>query len=210
MPRYIVIEGCLGAGKTTLVMELSRRLDVKAFTEQVSHPFIQEFYEDPLSTALETQLTFVVLHYHQIARAVRDEVFQGDVVSDFFFEKDLIFSKVTLNSREDVEILNHLWATLRARLPTPDLVLFLDAPTEFLFERIRRRARGYEAPIAFDFLEMLNNAYREFMTHYDRSETVVFDAKHLDASADGIMQVQDVIVRKLEEQPRIAGVHRQE
>jgi deoxyadenosine/deoxycytidine kinase len=200
MPPYVVIEGCIGVGKTTMAIELSKRLNANALIEDTSAcPFITEFYIDPKSNALETELSFVILHYHQISNAMRNRLFEQTIISDFFFDKDLVFPRVTLERKEDIEIVTQLWKKLREKIPSPDIVVYLDAPTEFLYSRVKRRARAFELPMTFDYLDRLNRAYKEFMQGYDRCELVVLDGTKLDKDShlDPFERVEQLLKDRL-------------
>jgi len=197
---YVVVEGCPASGKTTTAKELSTRLNTDLLLEASdSHPLLHDFYLDPKSNALETELEFVVLHYHQIANAVRQGIFRRNVVSDYFYEKDLIFPEVTLPAGRDSRIFESLWKSLRPKLPTPDFVLFLDAPTDFLIRRIRARGRIYEKPISFEYLDRINRAYEKFMKNYRGAPVVRLDATKLERkiNTDPYREVAFMVQKKI-------------
>lgn len=182
--RYIAVEGCLAVGKTTMARELAKRLGAEVLTEDFSrHPFLDEFYIDPKANGLETELAFAIIHYHTIADAVRRGKFRKDVVTDFFYEKTWIFHQVTLSPKKDAQVFMGLWSSLRKRVPTPDLVVYLDARTEFLLKRLRRRAREYERPVTYQYLDAVNRAYRRFMSNYKASPVLQLEAERLDTQA---------------------------
>lgn len=201
LPAYIVFEGCIASGKTTLASELSKHMNVKSIIENVhGHPFIKDFYQDQDAYAFETELIFPVMHYHQLSKAAKEGIFKQNVVSDFFMEKDLIFPLVTLKKKQDVEIFTTLWSSLRKRVRTPDLVVFLDAPTDFLLNRVRQRGRDYEKSITFEYLDEVNRAYKSFMKNgYDKSEIVTLDATKLAKSpSHAVSEVRGMLENKFD------------
>lgn len=200
MASYIAVEGCLAVGKTTMARELSRRLGIEVLHEDFSkHPFLPEFYVDPRANGLETELAFSIIHYHAIASAMRKGLFRTDVIADFFYEKTMIFHKVTLTPKKDAVVFESLWNSLRERLPTPDLIVYIDAPTEFLVKRVKQRGREYEKPITFEYLDKVNREYRKFMKTYKRSEVISVDAITLDTqnNPDPFGEVADSVRAKL-------------
>ncbi len=200
MASYIAVEGCLAVGKTTMALELSKKLKADLLLEDFSkHPFLPEFYRNPSANGLETELAFSIIHYHTIAGAARSGRFRHDLVSDFFYEKTMIFHKVTLSPRGDAKVFENLWTGLRERLPTPDLVLYLEAPTEFILKRVRMRDRAYERPVTYEYLDRVNKAYAKFMARYDKSRVVTLDAEKLDnqANPDPFGTVADLVRNSL-------------
>lgn len=202
MGKFIAFEGCLGAGKTTLASELPKYANVRPLIEDVNgHPFIRDFYRNKEAYALETELVFPIMHFHQLSEAAREGLFDGNVVSDFCMEKDLIFPLVTLKKENDRRIFKTLWSSLRKRVRTPDLVVFLDAPTEFLLKRVQQRGRDYENPITFEYLDEVNKEYKRFMKDdYDKSEVLILDASKLAKRtvADSVSDVARIIQRKMD------------
>jgi deoxyadenosine/deoxycytidine kinase len=178
MGDYIVFEGCLGAGKTTMAKFTAKHLTLHPLLENVTiHPFMTEFHNFNGAYALETELLFPIIHFHQLAQAHQRGLFNNSVVSDFSMEKDLIFCKANLLSKRDTQTFVSLWDSLRSRVPNPNLVIYLEASTHFLLSRIRARRRAFERLITFDYLDRLNKAYGVFMKSYVRSPVIKVDAE---------------------------------
>jgi deoxyguanosine kinase len=183
---WIAAEGCIGTGKTTLARLLAEHHAATALLEETTkHPFIAEFYVDPQTYAFETEMNFVLIHYHQLRRAWNQGLFTHTVFSDFTFDKDLLFADLTLKDPDEHRLFSLTYEFLKQRLPRPDLLICLRARTEFLAERIRKRGREFEAKIPFDYLDCVNAKYNEFFDSYDQSEKVVFDAQGLHVEEAG-------------------------
>ncbi len=175
----------MGTGKTTLAKGLAAAIEAKPLIEESGrHPFIKEFYEAPDTYALETELTFVLLHYHQAIRENRNGIFHHTVVSDFALERDYVFSTLTLKNPDDWALFEGFFSFFKTRMPSPDVLVYLRAPVEFLAERIARRGRDYEKLMPRPYLEAVKNALDKFFLKQYSGEIVVFDAPNLDASHD--------------------------
>lgn len=183
-----------------MATELSKRLNMQLLLEEfLLNPFVKEFYSDPRSYALETELAYAILDYHQMNKALRKNMFERNVVSDFLLEKERIFHMVNIANKEDVKLLEYLWRNFNSRFPTPNLVVYLKAPTDFLVRRVRQRGRGSEARVGYKYLEKLNRAYASFMSEYKRCEVLTLDARRLDTSVspDPFGEVAQLIRAKL-------------
>ncbi|MDI6448823.1 deoxynucleoside kinase [Anaerobaca lacustris] len=177
---YASMEGCIGTGKTTLARLLSMRYAGTPLLEETSrHPFIAEFYLDPERNAFQTEMNFILIHYHQLRRAQQDGVFDQLVFADFIFDKDRLFADLTLTDPDEQRLFTLTYDFLRQRIPTPDVLICLKSPTEFLWERIRKRARDLEAPMTYDYLDQVNSKYNEFFEAYDQSEKIILNAPEL-------------------------------
>jgi len=177
--QYIVFGGPLASGKTTLARLLSARLKAEMILEKVAnHPLIADFYRDPEAYALETELIFTIMHYHDIAKVMRGGRFSGNVVSDLFFDGIEAYTSFTL-SPDDRKIFLPLFKSLQERVPAPTCVFFLSASTEFLMERVRNRRRRYEETMTFEYLDGVNKAFTKFIARYQRAPVTRLDAEEL-------------------------------
>jgi deoxyguanosine kinase len=183
LKRYICIEGCMGAGKTTLAREMATALDATPLIEDTArHPFIRDFYADPSAYALETELAFILIHYHQVVRENLAGVFQNPVVSDFAFERDLVFARNTLKVPGDQALFRSAYELLSTRLPKPDLLIYLKAPLELLADRMAKRGRDYEKNIPRDYLKTINETLDAYFLSEYQGPVLVFNVAELDAS----------------------------
>jgi len=178
--QYIVFGGPLASGKTTLARLLSAHLEAEMVLEKVgNHPLIADFYRDPKAYALEAELIFTIMHYHDIARFMKRGRFCGDVVSDLFFDGIEAYTSFTLHMNDRKTFLP-LFKSLQERVPTPTRVFFLSASTEFLMKRVRNRARRYEGRMTFEYLDGVNRAFTKFIARYQRAPVTRLDAEELD------------------------------
>jgi deoxyadenosine/deoxycytidine kinase len=193
--RYIAVEGPIGAGKTTLAERLGTRLDATLVLEDTDNPFLADFYADRPGAALQAQL-FYLLNRHRQQTALRQaDLFSQVTVSDYLFDKDKIFAYLNLDDNE-LFIYQRLYDLLARDIPAPDLVLYLQAPTDVLLRRIRSRRADPEtdalAPDA-DYLKELNEAYHHFFFHYNATpllvvETSEFDSEVSDEALDDLVK----------------------
>jgi deoxyadenosine/deoxycytidine kinase len=179
MPRYIVFGGPLASGKTTLAGRLAEHQKSRAIMEVVAkHPLLDDFYKDPVTYALETEMIFTIMHYHDVARAVKERLFEQDVISDLFFDGVEAYTSYTL-SQENRRAFLPLLRSLQERIPAPTQVFYLEASTEYLMERVRGRGRDYERYMTFEYLDGINSAFKEFMKKYRRAPVTTLDAEEL-------------------------------
>ena len=165
--RYIVVEGPIGVGKTTLARLLAEEFTARAVLEQVEeNPFLKKFYDEPGSYAFQTQLFFLLSRYRQQRQLAQQDLFNQSTVADYLFAKDQIFAQSNLEA-EELALYRQLFGLLDSRLPKPDLVVYLEARAEVLRERLRRRNRDYERRIAPEYVKRIAEAYRDFFFHYD-------------------------------------------
>jgi len=178
--QYIVFGGPLASGKTTLARLLSAHLEAELVLEKVGrHPLIADFYRDPEAYALEAELIFTIMHYHDIARVLRGRRFKGDVVSDLFFDGIEAYSSFTLSANDRGTFIP-LFKSLQKRIPTPTHVYFLSASTEFLMKRVRNRGRDYESKMTFEYLDGVNRAFTRFIEGYKRAPVTRLDPEEMD------------------------------
>jgi deoxyadenosine/deoxycytidine kinase len=179
-PRYIVIEGPIGVGKTSLAKLLSEELKARLVLEKTEdNPFLKEFYQNPKQFAFQTQTFFLLSRYRQLEALSQMDIFSKSTISDYFFPKDRIFASITLEESE-LSLYEQVYNLLNPRIPVPDLVVYLQAGTPMLLQRIRQRGRDYETGIAGDYLERLNQAYNQFFFHYADSPLLVVQTGGID------------------------------
>ena len=180
LPQFIAVEGPIGAGKTTLTNLLADSLNYETFLEQPSeNPFLPDFYVNPSQAALATQLFFLFQRVKQIQELKQGDIFLNKKVSDFLLDKDKLFAKATLSS-EELKLYEQIYRYLAIDLPTPDLVIYLQANTKTLYERVMHRGIEMEKTISFDYLELLNETYKEFFFEYERSPVLIVNSDYLD------------------------------
>lgn len=180
LPRYIAVEGCIGVGKTTLANNIAKLFNYDTLLEQAEeNPFLKRFYQDPKTTALPTQLFFLFQRANQLQNLQQDDLFTPVRVADFMIEKDQLFAKVTLDD-DELNIYQQVYDRLTINAPTPDLVIYLQAPLDILAERIRARGVPEEQQISIDYLTALNDAYTQYFHYYDAGPLLIVNARDLD------------------------------
>src|SRR5215217_4852007 len=166
--QYIAIEGPIGVGKTSLAERLAARLDAASVLEDADNPFLSDFYSGRPGAALQAQLFYLLNRHRQQISLRQGNLFAQATVSDYMFDRDKIFAYLNLDDNE-LFIYQRLYDLLARDIPAPDLVVYLQAPTEALVERIKRRAvdREADAPVMDDdYVRELNEAYQHFFFHY--------------------------------------------
>ena len=184
LPKFIAVEGPIGAGKTTLTKLLANSFGYDTFLEQPSeNPFLPDFYVNPSQAALGTQLFFLFQRVKQIQELKQEDIFSSNKVSDFLLDKEKLFAKATL-SAEELKLYEQIYNYLSIDLPTPDLVIYLQAETKTLYERVMHRGIEMEKTISFDYLDLLNETYKEFFFDYERSPVLIVNSDYLDLQAN--------------------------
>lgn len=180
LPKFIAVEGPIGAGKTTLTKLLADSLNYETFLEKPSeNPFLPDFYINPSQAALATQLFFLFQRVKQIQELKQGDIFLSNRVSDYLLDKDKLFAKATLSS-EELKLYEQIYQYLAFDLPTPDLVIYLQAETKTLYERVMHRGIEMEKTISFEYLDLLNETYKEFFFDYERSPVLIVNSDYLD------------------------------
>ena len=179
-PDYLAVEGVIGVGKTSFARMLSEKLDSEMLAEEVfENPFLVDFYKNKKRYALQCQLNFLISRYQQQQQLVIRDLFAQSIVSDYLFAKDAIFASVNLNERE-LLLYEKIAAILSSEIPRPDLVIYLQATTPTLLKRIRKRNFGFEKPIDFEYLDLLNKAYDYFFFNYSETPLLVVRTDNID------------------------------
>jgi deoxyadenosine/deoxycytidine kinase len=178
-PRYVVIEGPIGVGKTSLAERLAERMGAERVMESAQNPFLKAFYEQQEQAAFLTQLFFLLTRYQQQQKLRQRPLFGRATVSDYLFDKDRIFAYLTLSDSE-LMVYEKIYAVLAQEIPRPDLVLYLQADTPVLLRRIRERGRDYEKRLSADYLQALNDAYNRFFFSYNKTPLLVVNTSEID------------------------------
>lgn len=181
--RYVVVEGPIGVGKTTLSRRLAGSLQGELLLEAPQdNPFLERFYADPVNYALSTQLSFLMQRVEQLRGLAQADLFSETRVADFMLEKDRIFAELTLES-DELELYLKVHEQLVRTVPRPDLVIYLQAPVDVLQERIALRGIDYEQGMDRDYLERLAGAYTRFFYHYESAPLVIVNAAEINLAA---------------------------
>jgi deoxyguanosine kinase len=177
--RYIVVEGPIGVGKTSLAQRLAEHTGADMLLEKPQdNPFLSRFYQDPQRHAMSTQLFFLFQRINELRDQAQMDLFNTRTVSDYLFEKDALFARLNL-SEDEFKLYQNIYQSLAPQVPTPDLVIYLQASTDTLIERVRRRGRNYERSVTDDYLARLGNSYGEFFHHYDDAPLMMVNSENL-------------------------------
>jgi deoxyadenosine/deoxycytidine kinase len=182
--RYLAIEGPVGLGKTALAERLGARLDATVVLDELDNPFLQSFYAGRSGAAFQTQLFFTLARHRQQARLRQGNLFTQTTICDYLFDRDRIYAFMNLDDNE-LFIYQRLFDLLARDLAQPDIVLYLQAPTDALKRRLRdraRRAEGDEVLPSEDYIVELNEAYNHFFFHYTATPLLVVETSHVDLS----------------------------
>lgn len=175
--RYIAVEGPIGVGKTQLAERLGTRLDATVVLEDTENPFLGDFYADRPGAALQAQLFYLLGRHRQQTSLRQSDLFSQLTISDYLFDRDKIFAYLNLDDNE-LFIYQRLYDLLARDVPTPDLVMYLQAPTDVLLRRLRARGADPEADryeLDPEYLKELNEAYQHFFFHYNSTPLLVVE-----------------------------------
>jgi deoxyguanosine kinase len=177
---FIVVEGPIGVGKTTLAKRLAQSFSSDVLLEGAEeNPFLERFYQDPRSAALQTQLFFLFQRAQQIQDLRQADMFQPVRVADFIMEKDRLFAEMTLDE-DEFKLYQQVYQHVTVDAPTPDLVIYLQAPVDVLLKRVAKRGRNYERYIDAAYLERIVASYTRFFYDYAQSPLLIVNAAEID------------------------------
>jgi len=181
---FIVVEGPIGSGKTTLARMLAEKFSTQLLTEKAEeNPFLARFYDNPKRYALQTQIFFLFQRARQIADISQIDMFSQPITADFFLEKDPLFARLNLND-EEYALYHQIFQHLQLESPKPDLVIYLQTPVSALTERIAERNIKYENNIPPEYLERLATAYSEYFHTYDAAPMLIVNNEKLNIIKD--------------------------
>lgn len=179
-PEFVVIEGPIGVGKTTLARKLSSSFESNLLLEGADdNPFLERFYENPRAAALPTQLHFLLQRARQLKEMKQEDMFSPVRVADFLIEKDRLFAELTLDE-DELDLYEQVYSTLTIDVPKPDLVVYLQAPVEVLLARIQKRGLSHEQMIEAAYLQRLCDAYVSFFYQYAEAPLLIVNAADID------------------------------
>ena len=180
MHHYIVIEGPLGVGKTSLALKLAEKVNAETLLEDAEeNPFLRKFYQNPKKYSFQAQIFFLLRRYQRALDITQMDLFKRTMISDYLFDKDRIFARANLDD-DEFWLYEQLFQLLRKRITPPDLVIFLQATTDVLVERLKKRDKKYERGISSKYLDEINRAFNDFFFHYSDSPLLVINASKID------------------------------
>ncbi len=179
-PKYIAVEGVIGAGKTSFAAMLAERIDAELLNEEVfENPFLVDFYKNQKRYAFSCQLYFMISRFQQQQQLMIRDLFAQRIVADYLFAKDSIFASINLSDRE-LALYNKIAPSLTQDIPKPDMVIYLQASTSILINRIKKRNYSFEKTIDHDYIEVLNKAYDYFFFNYSDTPLLVVKTDDID------------------------------
>ena len=195
--HYLAIEGPIGAGKTRLAERLATKLEATTILEDTENPFLADFYADRPGAALQAQLFYLLNRHRQLTGRRQADLFLQTTICDYVFDKDKIFAYLNLDDNE-LFIYQRLFDLLARDVPPPDLVVYLQAPTELLMERLRKLAGDPERELLLptdEYVRELNEAYQHFFFHYTSTPLLVVETSEFDPESDD--QALDELVKQI-------------
>jgi deoxyguanosine kinase len=195
--QYIAIEGPIGVGKSSLAERIAGRLDATAVLEETDNPFLADFYAGRAGAALQAQLFYLLNRHRQLVTLQQGNLFSQATVCDYLFDKDKIFAYLNLDDNE-LFIYQRLYDLLAKDIPAPDLVIYLQAPSDLLVRRLRERAKDPERETLYpdpEYLRELNEAYQHFFFHYSATPLLVVETSQL--GLDPTDEAVDDLIRQI-------------
>jgi deoxyadenosine/deoxycytidine kinase len=196
--RYIVVEGPIGVGKTTLARLLAEEWQARTVLEQVDdNPFLRRFYDEPDKYAFQAQMFFLLTRFRQQQELAQQELFRQSLVADYLFAKDHIFAQLNLDA-DELALYRQLFHMLGARIPKPDLVVYLQARPDVLMARLRKRSRDYERHVTPEYVRRIAEAYKDYFFHYEDTPLLVVNSSEIDfvahseETADLIREIREM------------------
>jgi len=178
--KYIVVEGPIGVGKTSLAKILANEFQARTIFERIEdNPFLPKFYQSRETYAFQNQTFFLLNRYQQQMELAQHHLFNQNAIADYLFAKDQIFATLTL-SAEELNLYQQIYALLNTRVPKPDMVVYLQARPEVLYKRVKKRDKKYERSVTFDYLTEVAQAYNQFFFHYDETPLLVVNTSEID------------------------------
>jgi deoxyguanosine kinase len=196
VPQYIAIEGAIGVGKTTLAKRLAESFNYQTLLEKAEeNPFLERFYQNRRQAALATQLFFLFQRAQQLQDLRQTDIFEPVRVADFLIDKDPLFARINLDN-DEFQLYEKVFQQLTIDAPKPDLVIYLQAPTNVLLSRIESRGNAIEQQIDKDYLEQLNEVYSDFFLYYDGAPLLIVNASEIDIvnSENDYLQLVDYML----------------
>ena len=179
-PRLIAVEGSIGAGKTSLAQLLSENFGARLVLENDNdNPFLSKFYQDRGNWAFQTQIFFLLGRYNQYIDLAQMDLFSSSVLVDYLFPRDRIFAELNLKGHE-LRLYEQIFNLLKTKIPKPDLVIFLQASSEVLAKRVKKRGREYENTIDFNYLDEVNRAFNNYFFYYSETPLLVINTNEID------------------------------
>ena len=192
--KFIVVEGPIGVGKTTLARKLANNLNSELLLEKfLENPFLEKFYKDIDKYALSTQLHFLLQRKADLSKLDSVGSNNKNYVSDYFINKDKLFAKTVL-SRNEFQLYTKIFDALNITIPKPDLIIYLQAEPDILLERIKLRGNGFEKNITKHYLQKITDAYTQFFYSYKESPLLIINTSHVDVnkSHDYVMLLDEI------------------
>jgi len=179
-PRFIAVEGCIGAGKTSLVNLLGKQFDAQVIREMdEENPFISKFYQDRESFGFQAQVFFLLNRYNQYMGLAQRDLFSSVVLVDYLFQRDRLYAALNLKDQE-LKLYDQIYSLLNTKVPKPDLVIFLQASTDILRSRVEKRGREYEVFMDPDYLDNVNKSFNNFFFYYSETPLLVINTNEID------------------------------